>query len=89
MVLYPNPVTDGAETTLQVYLTEPGSVRAMVFTTAYRKVNEMVWSDLPVGVNPLKLPIRGSNGEALANGVYHLRVITSRGNDLAKLIVLR
>jgi hypothetical protein len=70
-------------------MTEPGSVKAIVFTTAFRKVNEVVWSDLPAGVNPLKMPIRGTTGEALANGVYHLRVITSRGDDLTPLIVLR
>ena len=60
-----------------------------VFTTAYRKVNEMTLTALPVGVSPVKVSLRDKKGRLLSNGCYYLVLTTDNGRSIGKLIILR
>jgi hypothetical protein len=65
------------------------AVLIQLFTTAYRKVNEMVLRGLPVGFTPVQVPLMDRKRKTLSNGVYYLRVITPQGSVIRKLVVLK
>jgi hypothetical protein len=60
-----------------------------IFTTAFRKVNEMDLGALPAGVDTVVLDLKDRRGNELANGLYYLVVHTSQGNLIAKLLIQR
>ena len=64
-------------------------VRIQLFTTAYRKINEIVLRDLPAGISTVKLQLRDVKGKRLANGVYYVRVLAGRSEAIGKLVILR
>ena len=76
--------------TVDVTVAKAGDVvRIQLFTTAYRKINEIVLSSLPVGMTPVQLVLRDMKGKLLANGVYYIRVISGSAITIGKLMVLR
>jgi hypothetical protein len=89
VVLFPNPVTGPGPVTLQVSLKSPGRVQISVYSTAFRRVNEIILPDVPAGTNDLSLPLTDRQGNPLANGLYYVVVQTPQGRSIIKLLVLR
>lgn len=90
MVIYPNPAKGTGPVTLQITLTAPASrVTVSVYTTAFRRVNEITLTNLPAGTTEEALPLMDRSGVPLANGLYYIVIQTPQGRFLAKLLVLR
>jgi rhamnogalacturonan endolyase len=89
VVLFPNPVTGPGPVTLQIHLSNPGQVSISVFTTAFRRVNEITLSNVPAGITNEALPLTDKEGTPLANGLYYVVVNTPQGRFVVKLMVLR
>jgi hypothetical protein len=64
-------------------------VSLSVFTTAFRKVNEVNYGAQPAGIVKLPLPSQDKSGTPLANGLYYLVVKIDGKRLLGKLLVLR
>lgn len=64
-------------------------VKVLIFTTAFRKVNEIDLGAMPPGVSDFKLDLKDRWGRDLANGLYYVVVRTSQGKLTAKLLVNR
>jgi hypothetical protein len=85
---YPNPVLDPGPIQVQVALGQPtAKLTLSVFTTAYRKVNEVQYKNLPAGTVDLSFDPVDRNGVPLANGLYYLVVKTGAGQSIGKLII--
>jgi hypothetical protein len=83
-------VLQGDTTNLMIRLASSASeVSIRLFTTAYRKVSETVLKDVPAGVHRVEISLRDPKGGMLANGCYHLVVVTPRGRAIGKLLILR
>jgi rhamnogalacturonan endolyase len=90
VVLYPNPVKGPGPVTLQITLAAPASsVKIEIFTTAFRKVNEIDLSNVSAGVTIVPVSLSGKGGETLANGLYYVVVVTPKGRFVTKLLVLK
>jgi hypothetical protein len=89
VVLFPNPATGPGPVTLQITLSSSEQVQILVFTTAFRRVNEITLSNVPAGTTDVALPLTGQQGTPLANGLYYVVVRTSQGRFITKLMVLR
>ena len=90
IIVYPNPVTGPGPVTLQFTLVESANrVEVLVFTLAFRKVNEIVLSNVSAGTTDVALPLTDKEGRPLANGIYYVLVITPQGRSIGKLLVLR
>ena len=61
----------------------------MIFTTAFRRVNEITLPNVPAGTTDVALPLTDQKGTPLANGIYYVVVHTSQGRFITKLMVLR
>ena len=64
-------------------------VTVSVYTTSFRRVNEIVLTNVPAGTSEETLPLTDRSGVPLANGLYYIVVHTPQGRFLSKLIVLR
>jgi hypothetical protein len=62
-------------------------VTLFVFTTAFRKVNEIDYAARPAGTTTLPVPLLDKSGIPLSNGLYYLLVRTPSTRFIAKLIV--
>lgn len=90
VVLYPNPVTGPGPIAIQITLKQAeNDVFLSIFTTAFRKVNEMDLGALPVGVDTIPLELRDRRGADLANGLYYIVVQSSEGRFIGKLLISR
>jgi hypothetical protein len=90
-VPFPNPST-GHQLSIQVQLffkAAAQSVRLEVFTTSYRKVNEVDLGDMSAGSTAVPLPLLDDRGIPLADGLYYLLVKASTGQAVGKMILLR
>jgi hypothetical protein len=75
---------------LEIALQSPAdSVNIKVFTTAFRKVAEQTYSQVPAGVSTLSIDLKDKTGVPLANGLYYVVVRTPAGRTIAKLLILR
>lgn len=89
-MIYPNPVSGPGPVVVEVNLTSAqADVTVVIFTTAFRKVNEIDLGALPPGVTDFNLDLRDHWGRDLANGLYYVVVRTSQGKLTAKLLVNR
>lgn len=89
---YPNPVTAKNENSILVRLNfkvEPGESRLVLMTLSMRKIVEIPLGVVPPGELTLELPVIDKTGRSLANGLYYVAIITSRGTAVGKLLVLR
>jgi arabinan endo-1,5-alpha-L-arabinosidase len=85
---FPNPAT-GPTVTISFNLRSSSPwVRVEIFTTAFRKVNEIDFSNVPAGARLNTLPLTDSHGSALANGVYYVVVVNQQGRAIGKLLIL-
>jgi hypothetical protein len=89
VVLFPNPAAGPGPVTLQVDLSSAGRVQISVFTTAFRRVNEVSLPNVPAGTTDIALPLTDERGKPLANGLYYVVVQTSQGRFIVKMMVIR
>jgi len=90
IVIYPNPVLDSAPTQIQLTLGQTAEdLTVMVFTTAFRKINEVSYGAQTSGPVTISLATRDQWDTPLANGLYYLVLKTPRGRLIGKLIVSR
>lgn len=90
VVVFPNPATGPGPVTVQITLSSPADrVDLLVFTTAFRRVNEIALANLPEGVTDAALPLTDSWGKPLADGLYYVVVGTPQGRLITRLLVLR
>jgi hypothetical protein len=90
VVVYPNPATGPGPVTLQITLHSPASqVKILVFTTAFRLVNEIEETNVPAGVTDVTLPLTDHFGKPLANGLYYVVVVGPQVRLIDKLLIIR
>lgn len=86
---FPNPVS-GPTVTISFDLRDNSPwVHIEIFTTAFRKVNEIKLTDVPAGARLVTIPLTDSHGSALANGIYYILVVNRQGRAIGKLLVMR
>lgn len=64
------------------------NVRVEIYTTAFRKVEDMTFDSIPSGM-AVVVPLTGRGGNPLANGIYYVVVTTNAGRTIGKLLILR
>ena len=88
-VIYPNPATGAGPVSIRLP-NYPGiaKVTVKVFTTAFRMVNEIPYSNQEGGTD-IPLPLNNHWGSPLANGLYYVVVYTPEGRAIEKLLIIR
>jgi len=88
-VIYPNPATGAGPVSIRLP-NYPGiaKVTVKVFTTAFRMVNEIPYSNQEGGTD-IPLPLNNRWGTPLANGLYYVVVYTPEGRAIEKLLIIR
>jgi hypothetical protein len=90
ILVFPNPVNNPGGVQIQLTLGQAAyNMNVSVFTTAFRKVNEVDYGAQPAGKLTLPMVTQDKSGAPLANGLYYLVVKTPGGRWVGKLIVLR
>jgi hypothetical protein len=84
--LYPNPITDSGPLKLFLSLTSASDVKAQIFTIAFRKIQEQLFPQVPVGTD-VTLNLTDKWGAPLANGLYYVVVTTNEGRSIVKLLI--
>jgi hypothetical protein len=87
-ILYPNPVYGPGPVQVVLDLVTPSEVKVAVYTTAFRKVNQLEFANVQPGENVF-IPLEDQWGKALANGLYYLVIDDGRERIVLKLVVLR
>ncbi|MFP4467011.1 MAG: FG-GAP-like repeat-containing protein [Candidatus Goldiibacteriota bacterium] len=86
---FPNPAD--SETTIRFPVSQPQDVKIIIFdgkgTPVWQK--QMSPSEVVKGINYVKWMLNNDAGAEVANGVYHLRVITEDGVINKKIAVMR
>jgi rhamnogalacturonan endolyase len=86
---FPNPVS-GPTVTISFNLRDNSPwVHIEIFTTAFRKVNEINLTHVPAGAQLVTIPLTDGHGSPLANGIYYILVVNQQGRAIGKLLVLR
>jgi hypothetical protein len=88
VVIYPNPAPGGTVNILPPAYGGISNVRIEIFTAAFRKVQDEVFTNIPSGT-AVTIALTDRMGSPLANGVYYIVVTTSRGRAIGKLMILR
>jgi hypothetical protein len=68
---------------------QPGESRLVLMSTSLRKITDVPLGIVARGELTLELPIIDKTGRYLANGLYYVAIITSRGTAVGKLLILR
>jgi hypothetical protein len=90
IVLYPNPLKGPGPVTVRIYLPAPAQeIDIQIFTTAFRKVNEIRLTQVPAGETDYSLNVTDRWGKALANGFYYVVVTIDGKRTIGKLLILR
>ncbi len=87
VVVYPNPSTGAPVSVLPPSYTGTADVKAQVFTTAFRKVQEQDHASMPYG--PLTVRMEDDWGNPLADGLYYVVITVDGHRSIAKLLLLR
>ncbi len=88
VVIYPNPVTGPTVNVLPPAYTGVSNVEVEIFTTAFRKVQEETFPNVPSGT-AVRVQLTDRWGTPLANGLYYVVVIVDGHRSFGKLLVLR
>lgn len=88
-VLYPNPVSVGNSTLLQLTLGAASNVRVQIFTVSFRKVFDQTYPNLAEGIHNLSIPLVDREGTPLANGLYYVVVTVNGQRTILKLLILK
>jgi hypothetical protein len=84
---YPNPTRGAA--TVSFSLDETGPVQLAVYDVMGRKVATLVDQDLPPGTHEVVWQGRGRSGQALASGVYFVRLEAGERTATRRLTIVR
>lgn len=87
-VIYPNPCDGTKPAQIHTGLTAPSDVKVVIFTAAFRKVQERFFPQVPAGAS-ISLEVSDRWGTPLASGLYYVVVQSSQGRNICKLLVLR
>ena len=87
VVIYPNPITGPAVNVLPQAYSGVSTLEVEIFTTAFRKVQEVVFPNVPPGV-AVTVELTDKWGTPLANGLYYVVVIVDGRRSFAKLLIL-
>jgi len=88
VVVYPNPVTGPTVNVLSPAYSGVSNVEVELFTTAFRRVQDEVFSDIHSGT-AVKVNLTDEWGHPLADGLYYVVVIVDGKRSIGKLLVLR
>ena len=89
-MIYPNPVKGPGPVTIQISLTAPAAeVDIQIFTTAFRKINEIQLAQVPAGVTNYSYNLQDRWGRPLANGLYYVVVTVDGKRTVSKLLILK
>jgi hypothetical protein len=69
-------------------LTAASNVRIEFFTTAFRKIRDISFAQVPVGTD-VRVALTDNWGNELADGIYYVVVTSSQGRSVAKLLLLK
>jgi len=90
VAIYPNPVLDSGGFHLLFTLHENVPwVHIKVITVAFRVVNTVDLGPTPYGQVDLVLPSTDKWGTPLANGMYHVVILTPQGRAFVHLLINR
>jgi hypothetical protein len=84
---YPNPFR--TQTTLQFDLPEPVDVTLSVYDVMGRRVATLVDQSMPAGSHDIAWQGRGQDGQALASGVYFVRLTAGDRTATRRLTIVR
>jgi len=82
----PNPFH--GSTTIRFGLESPGTIRLELFDTHGRLVRRLAQGDLPAGNHETTWDGRNDQGETVAAGVFHARLVTPAGIYKTRLVAL-
>jgi beta-glucanase (GH16 family) len=86
--IYPNPVFGPTVNVLPPAYSGLSDVRVEIFTTAFRKVQDEAFPNLPPDT-AIEVQLKDNWGKPLADGLYYLVVLVDGGRSIGKLMVLR
>jgi len=86
--IYPNPYKGQGEIHLPMGLTQAGDVKVEVYTTSFREIRTLEYSQVPAG-GEVTWDGTDKAGANLSNGIYYLRITTPQGHWTLKLLILR
>jgi hypothetical protein len=86
-LVYPNP-TSGQPVSLRLPISVTVDVKVQIFSVAFRKVWEQDYSQV-APTTALNVSLSDQSGTQLANGLYYVVAITSKGTFKSKLLILR
>ncbi len=86
-IVYPNPSDGGPIQVLPPSYQGPSDVKVEIFTTAFRKVQEMDYTGIAYGA--LTVIPQDNWGSPLASGLYYVVVYTKSGRSVGKILILR
>jgi hypothetical protein len=74
---------------VSVVVSDPGSVEVAIVDVSGRIRREILRGPLAAGRYELEWDGRGAGGQSLASGVYFVRVVLPRGEQTARLVLVR
>jgi hypothetical protein len=89
LVLYPNPSDGTVPVKINVPLTTTENVKIKIYTTAFRKVQDLDFTAVGPGDVQLTIPLTDKWGTRLANGLYYVEALTDKGLLRTKWLLLR
>ncbi|HVM32619.1 MAG TPA: hypothetical protein VMU88_05750, partial [bacterium] len=88
VVIYPNPVTGPTVNVLPPAFQGISNVEVKMFTTSFRKVQQRIFADLPMG-KAVTINLTDPSGRPFSNGLYYVVVVVDGKRSVGKLLVLR
>jgi hypothetical protein len=87
-VVFPNPANGGEVQLLPPSYIGAQDVRIGIFTSAFRKIQDTTFPQVPAGAS-VTVKLMDGWGNELANGFYYLRVEVAGKRSIAKLLIIR
>ncbi|MDZ7343231.1 MAG: T9SS type A sorting domain-containing protein [candidate division KSB1 bacterium] len=86
---YPNPVPQGAKTTLRFYLPRTERVSMQIFNALGQSIRHLFDAEMPPGDHQILWDLRDAAGNQIAPGLYYYRLTTGKIDLARKLVVVR
>jgi hypothetical protein len=88
-VIYPNPADGTKPINIHLDLTDTSNVKVQIFTTAFRRIQEIPFPQQPVGID-VQINLTDKWGSPLASGLYYMVVTINNSQRLVgKLLIIR
>jgi hypothetical protein len=88
-VIYPNPSDGTVPARIQIPIRAVTDVKVKVYTTGFRKIQQLDFYGLGPADSELTLPMSDKWGASLANGLYYVVVAMDQGVYRVKWLILR